>query len=39
MTRVSGNGYFDSEDKEESRHAAREAASSTTSTRFARLSS
>jgi hypothetical protein len=23
MTRVSGNGYFDSEDKEESRHAAR----------------
>lgn len=24
MTRVSGNGYFDSEDKEESRHAARE---------------
>ncbi|MBR0275629.1 MAG: alpha/beta hydrolase [Prevotella sp.] len=25
MTRVSGNGYFDSEDKEESRHAAREA--------------
>lgn len=25
MARVSGNGYFDSEDKEESRHAAREA--------------
>ncbi len=25
MTRVSGNGYFDSEDKEESRHAARES--------------
>ena len=25
MTRVSGNGYFDSDDKEESRHAAREA--------------
>ena len=25
MTRVNGNGYFDSEDKEESRHAAREA--------------
>ena len=25
MTRVSGNGYFDSEDKEPSRHAAREA--------------
>ncbi len=25
MTRVSGNGYFDSEDKEELRHAAREA--------------
>ena len=25
MTRVSGNGYFDAEDKEESRHAAREA--------------
>ena len=25
MTRVSGKGYFDSEDKEESRHAAREA--------------
>ncbi len=25
MTRVSGNGYFDSEDKEESRHATREA--------------
>ena len=25
MTRISGNGYFDSEDKEESRHAAREA--------------
>ena len=25
MTRVGGNGYFDSEDKEESRHAAREA--------------
>ncbi len=25
MTRVSGNGYFESEDKEESRHAAREA--------------
>ena len=25
MTRVAGNGYFDSEDKEESRHAAREA--------------
>ena len=27
MTRVGGNGYFDSEDKEESRHAAREALS------------
>ena len=27
MTRVSGNGYFDSEDKEESRHTAREALS------------
>ena len=27
MTRVSGNGYFDSEDKEESRHQAREALS------------
>ena len=27
MTRVSGNGYFDSEDKEESRHQAREAQS------------
>ncbi|MBE6260890.1 MAG: alpha/beta hydrolase [Prevotella sp.] len=27
MTRVAGNGYFDSEDKEESRHAAREALS------------
>ncbi|MDE5703980.1 MAG: alpha/beta hydrolase [Bacteroidales bacterium] len=27
MSRVSGNGYFDSEDKEESRHAAREALS------------
>jgi fermentation-respiration switch protein FrsA (DUF1100 family) len=27
MTRVSGNGYFDSEDKEETRHAAREALS------------
>ena len=27
MTRVSGNGYFDSEDKDESRHAAREALS------------
>jgi len=27
MTRVSGNGYFDSEDKEESRYAAREAMS------------
>ncbi len=27
MTRVSGNGYFDSEDKEESRHTAREAMS------------
>ena len=27
MTRVSGNGYFDSEDKEESRHAARETLS------------
>ena len=27
MTRVSGNGYFDSEDKEESRHAARESMS------------
>ena len=27
MTRVSGNGYYDSEDKEESRHAAREAIS------------
>ena len=27
MTRVSGNGYFDSEDKEEVRHAAREALS------------
>jgi len=25
MTRVGGNGYFDSDDKEESRHAAREA--------------
>ena len=25
MTRVGGNGYFDSEDKEESRHTAREA--------------
>ena len=25
MTRISGNGYYDSEDKEESRHAAREA--------------
>jgi hypothetical protein len=25
MTRVSGNGYFDADDKEESRHAAREA--------------
>ena len=25
MTRVSGNGYYDSEDKEESRHAARKA--------------
>ena len=25
MTRVGGNGYFDSEDKEESRHSAREA--------------
>ena len=25
MTRVSGNGYFDNEDNEESRHAAREA--------------
>ena len=25
MTRVAGNGYFDSEDKEESRHAGREA--------------
>ncbi len=25
MTRVNGNGYFDSEDKEESRHATREA--------------
>jgi len=25
MTRVGGNGYYDSEDKEESRHAAREA--------------
>ncbi len=25
MTRVGGNGYFDSEDKEESRHAARKA--------------
>jgi fermentation-respiration switch protein FrsA (DUF1100 family) len=25
MTRVSGNGYFDSEDKEESRHQARQA--------------
>ena len=25
MTRVNGNGYFDSEDKEESRHTAREA--------------
>ena len=25
MTRVGGNGYFDSEDQEESRHAAREA--------------
>ena len=27
MTRVSGNGYYDNEDKEESRHAAREALS------------
>ena len=27
MTRVGGNGYYDSEDKEESRHAAREALS------------
>ena len=27
MTRVSGNGYYDSEDKEESRHTAREAMS------------
>ena len=27
MTRVSGNGYFDSEDKEESRHTARKAMS------------
>lgn len=27
MTRISGNGYFDSEDKEESRHTAREAMS------------
>ncbi len=27
MTRVSGNGYFDSEDKEESRHVARKALS------------
>ena len=27
MTRVSGNGYYDSEDKEESRHTAREALS------------
>lgn len=27
MTRVSGNGYFDSQDNEESRHAAREALS------------
>ena len=27
MTRVSGNGYFDSEDSEEKRHAAREALS------------
>ena len=27
MTRVSGNGYFDAEDKEEARHAAREALS------------
>ena len=25
MTRISGNGYYDSEDKEESRHSAREA--------------
>ena len=25
MTRISGNGYFDSEDKEESRHTARES--------------
>ena len=25
MSRISGNGYFDSDDKEESRHAAREA--------------
>ena len=25
MSRISGNGYYDSEDKEESRHAAREA--------------
>ena len=27
MTRVSGNGYFDADDKEEARHAAREALS------------
>ena len=27
MTRISGNGYYDSEDKEESRHAARESMS------------
>ena len=27
MTRISGNGYYDSEDKEEPRHAAREALS------------
>ncbi|MBR3412123.1 MAG: alpha/beta hydrolase [Bacteroidales bacterium] len=27
MSRISGNGYYDSEDKEESRHAAREAMS------------
>jgi len=27
MTRISGNGYFDNEDKEESRHTAREAMS------------
>ena len=27
MTRVSGNGYYDSEDKEDSRHAARESLS------------